>query len=97
MAEGSPYTSQELNRIRWQCRRGMKELDLLIEQFFEDSFNALTAEQQKTFVRMLEESDLSLFRWLLRGESPSDPSFAELIEIMRSRYARRIQGSGSDE
>ena len=76
------YSQNELNHIRWQCRRGMKELDLLIEPFFEEDFASLSEDSQKTFVRFLDESDLMLFRWLLRGEVPSDPDYVALVEII---------------
>lgn len=80
------YTSLELNRIKWQCRRGMKELDLMVQTFFDDDFLSLSEEDQKIFVRLLDESDLNLFRWLLKGETPATDEFKHIINIMIDAY-----------
>ncbi len=76
------YTELELNRIKWQCRRGMKELDLMVQTFFDNEFLTLSDDDQKIFVKLLDESDLNLFRWLLRGETPATDDFKHIIDIM---------------
>ena len=76
------YTELELNRIKWQCRRGMKELDLMVQTFFDNEFLKLSDDDQKIFVKLLDESDLNLFRWLLRGETPATDDFKHIIDIM---------------
>ena len=76
------YTELELNRIKWQCRRGMKELDLMVQTFFDNEFLTLSDDDQKIFVKLLDESDLNLFRWLLRGEAPATDDFKHIIDIM---------------
>ncbi len=83
------YSQNELNHIRWQCRRGMKELDLLIEPFFDEDFSKLSEKEQQVFVRFLEESDLKLFRWLLRGEIPADPEYVALVEVILKCHRER--------
>lgn len=84
------YTPQELNRIKWQCRRGMRELDVIIEPFFEEDFSSLDEDLKRIFVRILNESDLMLFRWLLRGETPKDYDYIRLIDVMLERHAARV-------
>ena len=76
------YTELELTRIKWQCRRGMKELDLMVQTFFDNEFLKLSDDDQKIFVKLLDESDLNLFRWLLRGETPATDDFKHIIDIM---------------
>ena len=39
----------ELNRMRWRCRRGLLELDLLLGPFFEAMYLTLDADQQLNF------------------------------------------------
>ena len=48
-------------RIRWACRRGMLELDVLFMPFVEDAFDSLSVEQQAIFQRLLTEEDPDLF------------------------------------
>ena len=44
-------------RIRWACRRGMLELDVLFMPFVEEAYDSLSAEQQAIFQRLLTEED----------------------------------------
>ncbi|WP_409420892.1 succinate dehydrogenase assembly factor 2 [Pseudaeromonas sp. ZJS20] len=69
----------ELARLRWACRRGMLELDTLLTPFLEQGYPALSPAAQGAFARLLECSDLELFRWLLGRESPADPELQSII------------------
>lgn len=64
---------ETLRRLRWQCRRGLLELDLLFARFLEQHYSALTAEEQGAFHRLLEQPDQALLAWLQgRLEPPLD-------------------------
>ncbi|MBQ8708608.1 MAG: succinate dehydrogenase assembly factor 2 [Succinivibrionaceae bacterium] len=84
------YTPNELNHISWQCRRGMKELDILIGTFFEEDFLNQPEDIQRNFARLLEESDLMLFRWLLRGETPEDEGYGRVIATILECHEKRL-------
>lgn len=84
------YSDKELNHLRWQCRRGMRELDLIVEPFFNEDFTNQTEEIQNIFIKFLNESDLMLFRWLLRGEIPDNQDYVKLIDIMLDCHHKRI-------
>lgn len=70
-------------RLRWACRRGMLELDLLLLPFVEKIFLTLDPHEQELFERFLTCSDRDLFDWLLRYQQPYDPEFIPLIERVR--------------
>ena len=53
------YTAEQKARIKWGCRRGMLELDVVIMPFFEECFDSLQEQEQREFVSLLE-CDLSL-------------------------------------
>ncbi len=59
------------SKIRWTCRRGMLELDLIIMPFFEECFDDLTELEQQSFIALLECDDPDLFTWLI-GRSGND-------------------------
>lgn len=82
----------DFNRLRWQCRRGMLELDYLLLEFLEQQFAGLSPSQQDDFVRLLGQSDQDLQRWLVGGEMPRDAGFAALIAHL---FARRRPPFGS--
>lgn len=70
-------------RIRWACRRGMLELDVLLLPFFEKTFEQLTPTEQQGFVALLGESDQDLYNWLLGKALPSDPAYVHLVQKIR--------------
>ena len=69
----------EARKIKWKCRRGMLELDILLEQFYEKKFHTLTVKERKSFNRLLDEPDPLLHCWLLGYEIPSDPQLQILV------------------
>ncbi len=58
----------ELDRIRWHCRRGLLELDLLLNRFVERDLAGLDPEQLQTFTELLEEQDPMLLAWVMEQE-----------------------------
>lgn len=72
-------SENEFKRIRWACRRGMLELDLIMVPYVEGRFAILPKEDQARFVRLLECEDTELFKWFLGKESPEDPDHALIV------------------
>jgi antitoxin CptB len=79
IAETEPEAT-EINRMRWQCRRGMLELDYLLLEFVENQYTGLSSARKADFRRLLEESDQDLQRWLISGQVPKDSAYADLIQ-----------------
>jgi antitoxin CptB len=77
----------ELARMRWKCRRGMLELDLLLAGFLERGYATLDQEDRRRFDRMLNYPDAILLEWLLGRIRPADKDVARLIESIRSTAA----------
>ena len=70
-------------RLRWACRRGMLELDLLLLPFFEQVFAKLNQQEQKLFEQLLGCNDQELYNWLIKHESVTYPELASLVERVR--------------
>ena len=79
------YSEMELNRLRWRSRRGMLELDLLLQPFFDEVFRDLPEAVQDTFVILLEQDDPDLLMWFSRKDEPEDKAPAELVELILDR------------
>ena len=76
----------EVPRLRWRCRRGMKELDLLLERYLSLDFPAASSRDRDAFARFLEVPDPELAAYLLGGVVPVDPDFAHLArQLARAR------------
>jgi antitoxin CptB len=74
-------TDEEINRMRWASRRGMLELDLLLEPFVTARYRELDAADRQRYQELMLCEDQDLFAWFLRKEQPEDP---ELVAIVRS-------------
>ena len=73
-----------LERLRWQCRRSMLELDLLFERFvLEGHYQKLSDEQKELFAQLLEKDDPTLLEWATGKEEPEDKKIQELISLIR--------------
>lgn len=70
-------------QIRWQCRRGMLELDLLLLKYFDACFEGLSGADQQIFIQFLKEPDQTLYRWLMGQSEPEKSQFATLVHNIR--------------
>jgi antitoxin CptB len=61
----------EIDRIRWSCRRGLLELDLVLQRFLNDHYLSLTVEQKKTFTRLLgcQTTIYWIWQWNVRTQT----------------------------
>ncbi len=71
-------------RLRWRCRRGLKELDVLILPFLEQSYSNLSASLQDDFVRLMAEEDVDLLDWLVNG-IPVPASYRAIVDAILGR------------
>jgi antitoxin CptB len=76
------------NRLRWACRRGMLELDLILEPFVENSYDALEEADQLRFEVLLESEDQSLFMWLMKRQSPDNSDMQRIVQIIHESRAQ---------
>jgi antitoxin CptB len=77
-------TSNTLPQLRWRCRRGMLELDLLLNDFLNEHFSQLDSEQLELFETLLDYPDPVLLDLLLGKMQASDQVMAELIARVRA-------------
>ncbi|MGQ0749327.1 MAG: FAD assembly factor SdhE [Betaproteobacteria bacterium] len=77
----------EANRIRWQCRRGVLELDLALAAFLDRHFRRLEAREVALFRELLERPDNELLDLVMGRAEPGDARFQPLLERLRERCA----------
>ena len=75
--------TSEIN-YRWQCRRGMLELDLLLNNFVDKKVEGLSQQQKKSFSLLLSYPDQTLLDLLLGNSVSSDPSISTLVRQIQS-------------
>ena len=72
--------SEEMRRLRWQCRRGMLELDHLLMRFLDLGYSDLDGGRRREFAALLRQQDQDLSDWLLARRKPEDPRIAALVQ-----------------
>ncbi len=74
-------------RLLWRCRRGMKELDVLLERYARGALPDCPPGERAGFEALLELPDPQLAGYFLAGQSPSDPELSRLVERIRTYVA----------
>lgn len=70
-------------RLRWRCRRGRRELDLLLQRYLSDHYEHAGAAERADFEALLERSDPELEDLLTGRLAPESPEQAHVIERIR--------------
>jgi antitoxin CptB len=73
----------ERERIRWRCRRGLLELDIILGRFAEQGLDALDPAELETFKALLELSDNDLWDLISGRSEPGERAQRTLIERLR--------------
>jgi len=84
--------SSDINHLRWLCRRGMRETDLLLGGYLDRCYNGASPGMQASFRAMLEEPDQDILDWVMqRRRCP--PQYEKLIGELRQLSGVRKPGS----
>lgn len=73
----------EISRLRWQCRRGLKELDLLLERYLREDFAAAPVSEQQAFAVLLDLPDPVLLAYVMGRDQPATPEQQHVVESLR--------------
>lgn len=78
----------QIRCLKWRSRRGMLELDVLLEPFTSEALPELDDQDQLTYVRLLECEDPDLFSWFMSDARPEDPQLSRMVDTVleRGRY-----------
>ena len=78
----------ELGRLRWRCRRGMRELDVLLAGWLEAHWATASPGQRRAFGELLEQQDPELWAWCT-GRSPAPRAdWQALVDAFRAGASR---------
>ena len=74
--------AHEASRLLWRCRRGMKELDVLLERFARQRYEQASPEEKSAFARLLDLPDPELADYLFGYATPAEPHLAHLARLI---------------
>ncbi len=86
-------TKLNASQLKWHCRRGMLELDILLGNFLHEAYLQLSPPDQILFAKLLDYSDPELFSWLLGQEIPNDTEINKMIRMVRIHAQSRVSAS----
>ncbi|MBK1619142.1 hypothetical protein CKO42_12000 [Lamprobacter modestohalophilus] len=87
---------RQIQRLRWQCRRGMLELDLLLNRFLDQRYAELDSAGSADFERLLGYQDQILQDWLLGQAVPADPALSRLVAAIQDCMLEGPRASSSN-
>jgi len=74
----------DMNRLRWRCRRGLLENDLVLERFLERHGSALEGERLSAFKALLDYADDELWSIVCGRSECGDPALGEVVGLLRN-------------
>ena len=78
-------TDPNMSRLRWRCRRGMKELDLLLLNYIDSSYVSADTADQQAFRRLLSLPDPDILALLTGRATADDTHLANVVERLLTR------------
>lgn len=79
----------EISRLRWLCRRGMKELDVVLTGYLEKQYADASDQDRQAFKALLEMPDPDLFALLVGRTTTTDESITRLVETLKTIVKER--------
>ncbi|HET7766263.1 MAG TPA: succinate dehydrogenase assembly factor 2 [Burkholderiales bacterium] len=73
-----------MNRLRWRCRRGLLENDLVLERFLARHGDQLSGERLSAFQALLDYGDDELWGLVAGRSECSDPALSEVVALLRN-------------
>ena len=75
---------KELERVRWRCRRGLLELDIVLGRFVEQFYDELDETQQIIFDTLLDIPDTVLWDMIAGKQEAAQNEQQELLDRLRA-------------
>jgi len=75
-----------LKRLRWQCRRGVKELDVVLYAYLERDYAKASTLEQQLFVELLAFEDDRLLAYFFSGDLPESDELRTLVRKIRTAF-----------
>ncbi len=71
--------------LRWRCRRGMRELDVMLGRWLERRWPEASGERRQAFACLLEFEDDRIWDWLMGRDEP-ESDVAGIVEEIRADF-----------
>ncbi|MGA9343266.1 MAG: succinate dehydrogenase assembly factor 2 [Rhodanobacteraceae bacterium] len=76
----------DAKRLRWRCRRGTRELDVLLGWWLDERYATAPETQRADFDALLDVQDPDLWDWLIGHQVPADARFGGIVDEIRAHH-----------
>jgi len=74
---------KQYSRLYWQCRRGMRELDFILQDFLETHYEGWSESEVQAFQELLAYPDPLLLEYVMGRMQPTDHAIADVVSRIR--------------
>ena len=82
-ASRSAQDARHFDRVRWRCRRGLLELDVVLKNFLDQGYASLTPAEQEAFDKLLAVPDNILWAYVQGSENPPEKELMQIVSKIR--------------
>ncbi|MCH9638333.1 MAG: succinate dehydrogenase assembly factor 2 [Betaproteobacteria bacterium] len=75
---------KELERARWRCRRGLLELDIVLQRFMDQHYARLDSEELRQFEILLSQSDNDLWDMITARKAVTDDCLQPVLKLLQN-------------
>lgn len=75
---------KELERARWRCRRGLLELDIVLQRFMDKHYPQLSETELQQLATLLDLSDNDLWDMITTRKEPEDASLRPVLRLLQA-------------
>ncbi len=87
-------TVEVSGRVKWQSRRGMRELDLMLLPFVNEDLGNMDEQILSDYEDLLLATDLELVRWFNGTAAPDSERRVRMIKLIKDCHAKRMGREG---
>ena len=81
--------NKEINRIHWKCRRGMREIDLLLREFSQTKLDQLNQNELVIFEEILNYDDQKLYDFIFKKTSLDNNLHEDFINKFLKTFTKQ--------
>lgn len=74
---------KEFERARWRCRRGLLELDIVLQRFMDQHYRQLDQHELEQFERLLSLPDNDLWDLITARQVTTDDNLQQIVELLQ--------------
>ena len=73
----------EISKVIWKCRKGIREIDILLSRYTEKVYPTLNSEQQNVYVEFIDLDTYEILDMLVNNK-PCDKKYQKIVEALKS-------------